>query len=186
MIWLSNGSTITYNQDHKVVVNGKYSEEKQLTYSVPQVSCSGAYLFNLYCSKCNDVVPMDLYLSGFADDHSVRKEFKANDRTAELQTKKDVEECMVDDRSWIDWVGLKMNSAKTEFIYFGNRIQLNRCMVTHHNVNGEQVPSILEPGKMLNCHSRNTQQKVPDSNNQLLAYKKYLPSTYRVLVKLYY
>ena len=38
----------------KVAVNGKYSEEKQLTYSVPQVSCSGAYLFNLYCS--NDVV----------------------------------------------------------------------------------------------------------------------------------
>ena len=30
----------------KVAVNGKYSDKKQLTYSVPQGSCSGAYLFN--------------------------------------------------------------------------------------------------------------------------------------------
>ena len=79
----------------KVAVNRKYSDEKQLTYSVPQGSCSGAYLFNLYCSTLNDIIPSDLHLSGFADDHSVRKEFRANDRNAELQTKEDIEECMV-------------------------------------------------------------------------------------------
>ena len=123
----------------KVVVNGKYSEEKQLTYSVPQGSCSGAYLFNLHFSKLNDVVPLDLHLSGFADDHSVRKEFKANDKSAELQTKKEVEECMVDVRSWMDQVRLKMNSAKTSFIYFGSRIQLSKCVVIHPNVNSELV-----------------------------------------------
>ena len=76
----------------KVAVNGKYSEDKQLTYSVPQGSCSGAYLFNLYCSTLNDFVPSDLHLSGFADDYSVRKEFRTNDRSAELQTKKEIEE----------------------------------------------------------------------------------------------
>ena len=100
----------------KVAVNGKYSDEKQLTYSVPQGSCSGAYLFNLYCSTLNDIVPSDLHLSGFADDHSVRKEFRANDRNAELQTKEEIEDCMVNIRSWMDWVRLKMNSPKTEFI----------------------------------------------------------------------
>ena len=123
----------------KVVVNGKYFEEKQLTYSVPQGSCSGTYLFNLCRSMLNDVVPSDLHLSGFADDHSVRKEFKANHRSAELQTKKEVEECMVDVRSWMDHIRLKMNSAKTEFIYFGSRIQLSKCVVTHPNVSGELV-----------------------------------------------
>ena len=45
----------------KAVVNEKYSEEKQLTYSVPQGSCSGTYLFILYCSMLNDVVPSDLH-----------------------------------------------------------------------------------------------------------------------------
>ena len=86
-----------------------------------------------------DVVPSDLHLSGLADDHSVGKEFKANDRSAELQTKNEVEKCMVDVRSWMDQVRLKMNSAKTEFIYFGSRIQLSKCVVTHLNVSGELV-----------------------------------------------
>ena len=45
----------------KVTVNGKYSEEKQLTYGVPQGSCLGANLFNLYCSMPNNVVPSDLH-----------------------------------------------------------------------------------------------------------------------------
>ena len=121
----------------KVAANGKSSEEKQPTYIVPQVSCLDANLFNLYCSTLNDVVPLDL--SGFADDHSVRIEFKANDRSAELPTKNEVEECMVDVKSWIDQVRLKMNSAKTEFIYFGSRIQLSVCVVTYLNVNGKLV-----------------------------------------------
>ena len=85
----------------------------------------------------NDIVPSDLHLHRIADDHSVRKEFKANDRSAELQTKEEVEECMVNVRSWMDQVRLKMNSAKTEFIYFGGRIQLSKCVVTHLNINGE-------------------------------------------------
>ena len=123
----------------KVEVNGKYSDEKQLTYSVPQGSCSGAYLFNLYCSTLNDVVPSDPHLSGFADDHAVRKEFKANDRNAELQTKEEIEECMVNIRSWMDQVRLKMYSAKTEFIYFRSKVQLGKCVVTHLNVNDEIV-----------------------------------------------
>ena len=50
----------------------------------------------------NNVVPSDLHLSGFADDHSVRKKFKADDRSGELQTKNDVEECMVDVKSQMD------------------------------------------------------------------------------------
>ena len=123
----------------KVAVNGKYSDEKQLTNSVPWGSCSGVYLFNLYCSTLNDIIPSDLHLSGFAGDHSVRKEFRANDRNAELQTKEDVEECMVNIRSWMDQVRLKMNSAKIKFIYFRSKVQLKKCVVTHLNINDEIV-----------------------------------------------
>ena len=161
----------------KVAVNGKYSEEKQLTYSIPQGSCLGANLFNLYCSTVNDVVASDLHLSGFPDNHSVRKEFKANDRSAELQTKNKVKECMVDVKSWMDQIRLKMNSAKTELSYFGSRIQLSKCVVTHLNVNGELVERITlikYPSAWL-AHNK----KVPDSSNQVLTYKKHSPSTYR-------
>ena len=46
---------------------------------------------------------------------------------------------MVDVRSWMDQVRHKMDSAKTELIYFGSRIQLSKCVVNHLNVNGEIV-----------------------------------------------
>ena len=169
----------------KAAANGKYSEEKQLTCSVPQGSYSCAYLCNLYCSMLNDLVPSDLHLSGFAGDHSVRKEFKANDRCAELQTKKEVDECMINVRSWMEQVRLKMNSSKTEFIYFGSRIQLSKCEITHLNVNSEQVERatlIKYLGSLDRCSTLiqgTHNKKVPVSNNQLPAYKKHSPSTYR-------
>ena len=31
----------------------------------------------------------------------------------------------------MDQVRLKMNSAKTEFIYFGSKVQLSKCVVAH-------------------------------------------------------
>ena len=168
----------------KVAVNGKYSNEKQLTNSVPQGSCSGAYLFNLYCSTLNDIVPSDLHLSGFADDHSVRKEFTANDRNAKLQTKEEIKECMVNIRSWMDWVRLKMNSAKTKFIYFGSKVQLSKCMVTYLTVNNEIVDRatvIKYLGAWLDAQlsfKEHTTKKMPDSNNKLSTYKKYMPFTH--------
>ena len=46
---------------------------------------------------------------------------------------------MVNIRSWMDRVRLKMNSAKTEFIYFRSKVQRGKCVVTHLNVNDEIV-----------------------------------------------
>ena len=54
----------------KVIIDNIYSEEKDLTVSVPQGSCAGAAIFNLYCSPLESIVPDDLQLNGFADDHS--------------------------------------------------------------------------------------------------------------------
>ena len=56
-----------------------------------------------------------------------------------LQTKKEIEECMVNTRQWMDRVRLKMNSAKTEFIYFGSKVQIGKCKETNLNVNDEIV-----------------------------------------------
>ena len=46
---------------------------------------------------------------------------------------------MVNVRSWMDQVRLKMNSAKTEFIYFWSKVQVSKCLVAHLNVNDETV-----------------------------------------------
>ena len=46
---------------------------------------------------------------------------------------------MLDIKSWMDAVQLKMNNNKTEFIYFGGPRQLEKCTNNQINVNGEQI-----------------------------------------------
>ena len=105
-------------------MNGAYSKEGNLDVSVPQGSCAGANIVNLYCSLLQDVVPAGLQLSGFADDHSVRKTFKANSREEEHGTITELESCLLSIKKWMDEMRLKMNPSKTEFINFGNAVQL--------------------------------------------------------------
>ena len=67
----------------KVLIDNKHcSKNQDLDVSVPQGSCVGANLFNLYCSPLRDVVPTDLHLSGFVDDHSIRGTFQGRKHTA--------------------------------------------------------------------------------------------------------
>ena len=42
-------------------------------------------------------------------------------------------------KKWMDETCLKMNTAKTEFIYFGNQHQLNKCTTDAINVAGDLV-----------------------------------------------
>ena len=41
----------------KVCIGDEYSESQQLSFSVPQGSCSGANIFTCYCALINKVVP---------------------------------------------------------------------------------------------------------------------------------
>ena len=117
----------------KVTVNGAYSKE------VPQGSCVGANIFNLYCLPLQDVVPDDLQLSGFADDHSIRKEFKAGNANEEISTISKLESCLLSIKQWMDQARLKMNPSKMEFIYFGNAPQLLKCTIDSINVAGDLI-----------------------------------------------
>ena len=121
--------------------------EKLVDFSVPQGSTKGAYLFICYASTLNEIVPKSLTLNGFADDHSIRKSFKPtvpNRNSSSVHTNKDdtitvMEKSMLDIKSWMDAVKLKLNESKTEFIYFGGRQQL---AITHRdtiNINGKTI-----------------------------------------------
>ena len=70
---------------------------------------------------------------------SVRKEFKAGSTEQERNTVQTLETCMLNVKSWMDAVRLKMNPTKTEFIYFGNRPQLHKCIIKDLNVAGGLV-----------------------------------------------
>ena len=50
-------------------------QQKVLTFSVLQGSCSGANLFNMYSSTISKEIDPSLNLIGFVDDHRIVKEF---------------------------------------------------------------------------------------------------------------
>ena len=109
----------------KVSINGSYSSEKTMNFSIPQESVQGAFLFIAYASTIQ-VMKKDLTLTGFVDDHSICKQFKSGTRQ-EQDTIAILESSLKDIKAWMDAVRLKLNESKTEFIYFGSGQQLSKC-----------------------------------------------------------
>ena len=126
----------------RLSVGREESQPRQLDYSVPQGSIQGAFLFVAYASTPDEIVDSNkLELNGFADDHSVRRSFKPSklDHKEELETIAIMEQSMLDIKSWMDQVYLKMNESKTKFIYFGWPSQLEKCITTTININAEPI-----------------------------------------------
>ena len=79
-------------------------------------------------------------MAGFADDHSIHNRLKPDsDGNAEKQTIDRLQEAMSDTKNWMDSVQLKLNSDKTEFIYFGTTHQLKKCLIDSIDVNGKHI-----------------------------------------------
>ena len=113
------------SRSFKVLVNDKYSSEKDLTFSVPRGSCTSAFIFISYSSVLKDSCPENISLNGFTDDHSIMKAFKPGLQN-ENETLSDLTNCMADIKNMMDSVGLKMNCDKTEFINFRSEQQLKK------------------------------------------------------------
>ena len=52
----------------------------------------------------------------------------------------DLSHCVSEIKPWVDHNRLKMNDSKTEFILFGSRKQLAKCITTHLDINGNNIP----------------------------------------------
>ena len=104
-----------------VKMGKSYLERKELTFSVPQGSCSGAYLFNMYSITISEEVDPGLSLKAFADDHTIIKEFKSNQTTDESHVVNLLTDDLTKIKEWMNSVRLKMNNSKSEFIIFGNK-----------------------------------------------------------------
>ena len=111
----------------RVLIGKDKSDPRQLDYSVPQGSIQGAFLFFSYASTLDEIVK-DLTLNRFADDHSIRKTFKPSqfDHQLELNTIAIIEKSVLDIKSLMDEVLLKLNNKKAEFICFGGPRQLDK------------------------------------------------------------
>ena len=118
-----------------------------MDFGLPQGSTQDAYLFNCYASTLSKIVPDSLTLNSFADDHSIRRTFKpettstnkGNKSPPENNTIAIMKKSMHDIKAWMEAVKLKLNGAKTEFIYFASRQQLHKATCTTINVIGESI-----------------------------------------------
>ena len=70
-LFVFQGTTLKWFENYlhpryfKFAIEGKYSKSKELTFSVPQGSCSGANLFPCYSSLIHDQINNSIALSGF-------------------------------------------------------------------------------------------------------------------------
>ena len=51
-----------------------------------------------------------------------------------------MENSMLDIKSWMDAMKLKLNETKTEFIYFGGKHELAKIQRDTININGKTIP----------------------------------------------
>ena len=64
----------------------------------------------------------------------------SNSRVQEMNTLLELEDTLIDIREWMNQVKLKMNPDKTEYILFGSKVQLKKCLTTSLNVCNDMIP----------------------------------------------
>ena len=93
-----------------------------------------------YCAQIESVTPAGNTINGFADYHSIRKSFIANSREQEHQTISMLMDTVATIASWMDTIHLKLNPDKTEFIMFGYRSQLVKCVTNSVSISDSAIP----------------------------------------------
>ena len=122
----------------KIKIGEAESDYHQLESGVAQGSCLGPVLYSCYASTLQYVIPEEIEIFGFADDHALEKPFKPD--IDEHRTISLLQDSLVTVNNWMDENRLRMNSGKTEFIIFGSRQQVKKCDTEVLNVCGEIVP----------------------------------------------
>ena len=76
----------------KVAVNGHFSSNKELKFSVPQGLCAGPVLYTAYSSTMAEVVLKHISIHGYVDDHGLKNSYRPTqqERRKQLQSLKNV------------------------------------------------------------------------------------------------
>ena len=135
--------TYLYPRRFIVDADGHHSREIDVQFSVPQGSMAGPILYLPYASTLRHVIPdaSMINLNGYTDDHSLNKNFRADNRIEENSAIKSLEACMDNIKDWGDSNRLKMNETKTKFIIFGSKKQLQKCTTEVLKFNDDMVPT---------------------------------------------
>jgi hypothetical protein len=126
-----SGSALTWFKTYlngrfqSVVINEDVSPAKSLISGVPQGSVLGPILFVVYLFGIGEIFKKyNIEYVLYADDIQLYVSTSL-DRLSE--TIQNIEACIIEVRSWLASIFLKLNEKKTEFILIGNPSLLNRC-----------------------------------------------------------
>ena len=75
----------------------------------------------------------------FADDHLVKKEFTPAKWEDESKCIHDLDHSMGEVQGWMEGNQFKLNSDETEFILFGLRQMLSKCIITNIDENRHTI-----------------------------------------------
>ena len=136
--WFNN-----YLRPHSCVVTVQKarSNERDLTFSLPQGSCAGPVLFLAYTSTFPQVMDSQLNIYGFTDDHNLGCGFIPGtlDNKDELEKINILTNSLKSTYTWMSRNRLQMNNAKTEVLLIGSQSQLKKCVTLALDVNGTMV-----------------------------------------------
>ena len=124
-----------------VTVQKARSGNKDMSFSVPQGSCTSLVLFLTNISSFPQVVDIRLSIYGFADDHNLGCGFTPGmlGNKDELDKITTLTNSLRSINTWMNRDRLCMNNAKTEVLMIGSQSQLNKCIVTVSDINGTMV-----------------------------------------------
>ena len=132
----------SYLSDHSVCIqiNNRISQELDLPFSVPQGSCAGPILFNIYISTLTSYLSSsDCSILGYVDDNTISTCIDPNVQNNEQQVVGKLQNSIEKTKHWMCLNRLKMNDQKTNFIMYGNKAQLAKCSTNHIKIGEETI-----------------------------------------------
>ena len=100
----------------RVLINGKYSESKNMEYGLPQGSIVGPKSFTIYTIPISRIIKKyKLLYHIYADDIQIYISFVPLDLASIQLALTTLENCIGEIRSWMNENMLKLNNEKTEF-----------------------------------------------------------------------
>ena len=126
-----------------VQINHRVSRELDLPFSVLQGSCAGPILFNIYISTLTSYLSSsNCDILGYADDNTISACIDPNVQNNEQQVVGKIQNSLEKTKHWMCLNRLIMNNQKTNFIMYGNNVQLSKCSTKHIKIGDEIIVGI--------------------------------------------
>ena len=125
----------SYLSDRSVCVqiNNRVSQELDLPFSVPQGSCAGPIVFNIYISTLTSYLSSsNCDILGYADDNTILACIDPNVQNNEQQVVGKIQKSIEKTKHWMCLNRLKMNDPKTNFIMLWKQGSVSKMFYKAH------------------------------------------------------